>query len=264
MVIAPKLLILNGLIFCFTFISNVSYGETLEEKGLRIMTAMEQRDDGWVGLTADVEMVFGEKEEANYKFHIRLFERPEDGYKGVIVYNFPSDMKGVVSMVHLHRYTPSDMWIFLPKQKRVKRFSSQKKNSSFLGSPFTSEDLNRGEIERYTYRWVRNETYEGLPCSVVDRFPVEDNSGYKNERFWIDQVEYRNLKIEYYNMEDVHIKTQRFKDYKKYLDYFWREGKRTMVNEITKESATFLFKNWKLKIKLSESDFVPSRLRKLR
>lgn len=261
---ASKLLLLSGLIFCFTFIPTVSFGETLKEKGLRIITAMEQRDDGWVGLTSDVAMVFGEQKEATYKFHIRLFEKPKDGYKGVIIYDYPSDMKGVISMVHLHRNATSDMWIFLPKQKRVKRFSSQKKNSSFLGSPFTSEDLNRGEIERYTYWWVKDETYEGLPCSVVDRFPVEDNSGYKKERFWIDQMEHRNLKIEYYNMEDVHIKTQRFKDYKKYLDYFWREGKRTMVDETTKKSSTFLFTNWKLKVKLNESDFVPARLRKLR
>ena len=259
-----KLLILHGLIFCLAFTPSVSYGENPEEKGLRIMSAMELRDDGWVGLTADVDMLFGEQKDADYKFHIRLFEKPDDGYKGVIIYDYPSDMKGVVSMVHLHREAPSDMWIFLPKQKRVKRFSSQKKNSSFLGSPFTSEDLNRGEIERYTYRWVRDETYEGLPCSVVDRFPVEDNSGYKKERFWIDQTEQRNLKIEYYNTEDVHIKTQYFKNYSKYLDYFWREGERTMVDEITKKSTTFLFKNWKLKIKLNESDFVPARLRKLR
>jgi outer membrane lipoprotein-sorting protein len=264
MMIAPKLIILNGLIFCFTFISSVSYGETLEEKGLRIMTAMEQRDDGWVGLTADVEMVFGGKKEADYKFHIRLFEKPDDGYKGMIIYSYPSDMKGVISMVHLHRYTPSDMWIFIPSNKRVKRFSSQKKNSSFLGSPFTSEDLNRGEIERYTYRWVRNETYEGLPCSVVDRFPVEDNSGYKNERFWIEQREYRILKIEYYNMKDVHIKTQYFNDYKKYLDYFWREGSRTMVNEKTGARTTLFIKNWKLNLKLNENDFLPTRLKKLR
>jgi len=259
-----KLATLNGLIISFFLLSSVSYGETLEEKGLRIATAMEQRDDGWIGLTADAEMVFGEKKEADYKFHFRLFEKPDDGYKGMIIYYYPSDMKGVISMVHLHRYTPNDMWIFIPSNKRVKRFSSQKKNSSFLGSPFTSEDLNRGEIEKYTYRWVRDEEYERLPCSVIDRFPVEENSGYIKQRLWIDQIEQRILKMEFYNLKDVHIKTQYFKGYKKYLDYFWREDSRTMVDEKTGAHATLFIKNWELKVKLNENDFLPTRLKKLR
>lgn len=257
-------IVLNGLVGYFVTLANISHAETVEEKGLRIATAMELRDDGWVGLTADVEMVFGEQKEPNYKFHIRLFEKPNDGYKGLIIYDYPSDMRGVISMVHLHRYTPNDMWIFIPSNKRVKRFSSQKKNSSFLGSPFTSEDLNRGEVEKYTYHWIRDEDYEGLPCSVIDRLPVEENSGYIKQRLWIDQTEHRVLKMKFYNLQDVHIKTQYFKDYKKYLDHFWREGSRTMVNEKTKASATFFFKNWKLKVELNENDFLPTRLKKLR
>ncbi len=257
-------IILNGLVIYFAFLTNISHAETAQEKGLKIATAMERRDDGWIGQTADVEMVVGKQKEPVYKFHIRLLEKPDDGDKGIIVYNFPPDFRGVVSLAHIHRFVPNDMWIFIPRNKRVKRFSSQKKNSSFLGSEFTSEDLNRGEVEKYTYQWIRDEEYEGLPCSVIDRFPVEDNSGYIKQRMWIDQREHRVLKMEFYNLENFHIKTLYFKEYKKYLNYFWREGKRIMVNEKTGASTTFFLKNWELKVELNENDFTPTRLKKLR
>lgn len=261
-----KRFILTGLIFLIAIIPNVAYGQTTQEKGLKIATAMERRDDGWVGQTADVKMVIKDEKGQGviYEFHTRMLEVPDDGDKGVIIYDFPADMRGVISLALLHRLVPNDMWIFIPSNKRVKRFSSQKKNSSFLGSEFTSEDLNRGEVEKYTYRWVKDEEYEGLNCSVIDRFPVEENSGYKKQRLWIDQIEHRVLKMEYYNLDDDHIKTLYFKDYQKYLDHFWREGKRTMVNEKTGGSTTFHFRNWKLKVELNENDFTPSRIRKLR
>ena len=257
-------IVLNGLVIYFAFLVNISYSETVEEKGLRIATAMERRDDGWIGQTADVEMLVNQQKDPVYKFHARWLEKPEDGDKGVLIYKYPSDMRGVISLAHLHRFMTNDMWIFIPRNKRVKRFSSQKKNSSFLGSQFTNEDLNRGEVEKYSYRWIRDEDCEGLLCSVVDRFPEESNSGYTKQRIWIDQKEQRVMKMEFYNLKNFHIKTLYFKEFKQYLKYFWRESKRIMVNEKTDASTIFLFKNWKLKVELNENDFVPTRLKKLR
>ncbi len=163
-----KRFILIWLIFLIAIIPNVANGETTQEKGLKIATAMERRDDGWVGQTAEVEFVINAEKRrgAIYKFRTQWIEVPDDGDKGIIIYDFPADMRGVVSLAHLHRFVPNDMWIFIPRNKRVKRFSSQKKNSSFLGSEFTSEDLNRGEVEKYTYDWVKDEEYEELSCSV--------------------------------------------------------------------------------------------------
>ena len=261
-----KRFILKWLVFLIVIIPTAANGETAGEKGLKIATAMERRDDGWIGQTADVEFnIKNEKKQGMiYEFRSRWFEVPDDGDKAIIIYDFPADMRGIVSLAHLHRFVPNDMWIFVPSNRRVKRFSSQKKNSSFLGSEFTSEDLNRGEVEKYTYRWVKDEEYEELPCSVIDRFPVEENSGYIKQRLWIDQNEHRILKMEFYNLRDDHIKTLYLKDYQKYLDYFWREGKRIMVNEKSGKSTTALLKNWKLKVELNENDFTPSRIRKLR
>lgn len=261
-----KRFILIWLIFFIAIIPNVANGETTQEKGFKIATAMERRDDGWVGQTAEVEFVINAEKRrgAIYKFRTQWIEVPDDGDKGIIIYDFPADMRGVVSLAHLHKFVPNDMWIFIPRNRRVKRFSSQKKNSSFLGSEFTSEDLNRGEVEKYTYDWVKDEEYEELPCSVIDRFPVEANSGYIKQRLWIDQKEHRVLKMEYYNLKDDHIKTLYFKDYQKHLDYFWRESERTMVNEKTGQSTTGHFRNWKLKVELNKNDFTSNRIRQLR
>jgi hypothetical protein len=55
--------------------------------------------------------------------------------------------------------------------KRVKRISSGNRSGPFLGSEFAYEDLVAPEVDKYEYRWIRDERCGNHSCAVVERTP---------------------------------------------------------------------------------------------
>ena len=48
-----------------------------------------------------------------------------------------------------------------------------------MSSEFSYEDIASQEVEKYEYKWGRDEIYEGNECFVVDFYPVDKkSSGY--------------------------------------------------------------------------------------
>jgi len=86
-----------------------------------------------------------------------------------------------------HALTPDDQWLYLPALKRLKRISSRKKSGPFMGSEFAYEDMSSQEVEKYRYKWLRDETVEGRDAYVVERRPTYEYSGYTRQIVWIDK-----------------------------------------------------------------------------
>ena len=74
-----------------------------------------------------------------------------------------------------------------PALKRVKRISSSNQSGSFMGSEFAYEDMGTQEVEKYTYRYLRDEPCGKLTCTVVERFPTNRRSGYTRQIVWQGQ-----------------------------------------------------------------------------
>ena len=97
--------------------------------------------------------------------------------------------------------------LYLPALKRVKRISSSNRSGSFMGSEFAYEDMSAQEVERFTYRYLRDEPCGDLTCTVSERIPVDRKSGYRRQLVWHDRDELRVRKVEYYDRKDAHLKT---------------------------------------------------------
>ena len=106
-----------------------------------------------------------------------------------------------------HKAGDDDQWLYLPAVTRVKRIASANKSGSFMGSEFAYEDIGSQDVEKFTNKYLREETYEGMPCLVMERYPISPYSGYKRELFWIDKAEYRPFKIDYHDRKDSLLKT---------------------------------------------------------
>ena len=96
-------------------------------------------------------------------------EVPTDGDKNIMVFDRPRDLKGTAILTFTHKTTPDEQWLYLPALKRVKRISSADKSGPFMGSEFAYEDLSSQEVEKYVYRYLRDESLEGELCFVVER-----------------------------------------------------------------------------------------------
>lgn len=234
--------------------------ETPEEKGLRIAGEAVQSDEGFGDSEVAMTMVLRNRQgdESVRYFRTRILELTDDGDKSLSVFERPADVRGTALLTHAHKTGDDDQWLYLPALKRVKRISSSNKSGSFVGSEFSYEDLSSQEVEKYTYRWLRDEPCPGAPelvCRVVERFPVDEGSGYTRQVSWMDRDEYRPWKIEFHDRRDAHLKTLVFADYRQYLDRHWRAHELSMVNHQTGKSTDLTFDEFVFGQGLGDRDF---------
>jgi outer membrane lipoprotein-sorting protein len=241
--------------------------ETAEEKGLAIAVEADKRDAGYGDSTAAMLMALRNRhgQESRREMRYRTLEVLGDGDKSLTIFDSPKDVKGTAFLNYTHKNGDDDQWLYLPALKRVKRISSRNKSGSFMGSEFAYEDIASQEIEKYTYKWLRDELFENMQCFVVERYPVDrKNSGYKRQVIWIDKDEYRTLQVEYYDRKDALLKTLRMSDYKKYIDTYWRPAALHMLNHQTGKSTELHFSGYRFKVGLTNDDFSKNSLKRVK
>ena len=232
------------------------------KKGLEIMTKADKSNNGFKGETSDMEMTLinahGDKVERRMKSKIK--ETAGDGDKSIFEFKWPADVKGTKMLTWTHKTGNDDQWLYLPALKRVKRITSRNKTGSFMGSEFSYEDLNSQEVEKYTYKYVKDDKLDGRAVQIVERVSTDKNTGYSKQVMYHDP-EYENpLKIEYYDRKGELLKVAVFSDYKK-LGNFWRSHKIVMDNKQTKKSSILLWKNRELNKDFSDSQFNQNKLK---
>jgi hypothetical protein len=257
-----------GLAFALTFLSTgVVFAETPEEKGYNISLEAERRDDGFQDNESDMLMILKNKQEATSEREMKvkgLEGKGDEGDKSLIVFLSPRDQKGTALLTHQHADRDDDQWLYLPALKRVKKIASSKKSGPFMGSEFSFEDIGGQSIEDYTYKYLRDDTYDGQDCFVVESYPVDKNSGYTKVQTWIDKEHYRTLKAEFYDRKDSHLKTLSASGFKQYEGKFWRPDELLMVNHQTGRSTVLKQSNMKFKSGLSDADFNKNSLKRAR
>ncbi len=260
---------MNRLIFfllSLAFLPIVSFAQSPEEKGLEIAKEVNRRDDGFHDYSAELTMTLRNKqgEESTRIIRNSTLEVPGDGDKSLIIFENPKDVKGTAFLSFTHKVENDDQWLFLPALKRVKRINSSNKSGSFMGSEFAYEDITSQEVEKFTYRWIKDDLLDGKTAFLVERDPVDPNSGYTRQEVWYDQKEYIPLKIVFYDRKNALLKTLTYTDYKQYLGQYWRADRMEMLNHQTGKSSTLSWKNYQFKTGLSDQDFNKNSLKRAR
>ena len=237
---------------------------TPEETGLEIAREADRRDTGFHDFQAELSMLLRNRhgEESLREMRSQVLEVVDDGDKTLIVFDRPPDVKGTALLSFSHKLGPDDQWLYLPALARVKRIASKNKSGPFMGSEFAYEDLASQEVEKYSYKYLRDETYEGLDCFVLERDPVDENSGYSRQLVWIDKAEYRPQRIEFYDRKNDLLKTLVFSDYRQYLGQYWRADRMFMNNQQTGKSTLLTWKKYAFRTGLDESDFNKNALKR--
>jgi len=252
-----------------TLLSFNVYAQTPEEKGLEIAKEADARDNGWGDTTANMKMVLINKqgETSSREIRTKTLEMQNDGDKSLTIFDKPKDIRGTAFLTFSHVKGSDDQWLYLPALKRVKRISSRNKSGPFMGSEFAYEDMSSQEVDKYTYKYLKDEacgTNGELTCFVSERYPVDEFSGYTKQVGWVDQTEYRPWKIDFYDRKGALLKTLTLSDYHQYLNKYWRANRMEMVNHITGKKSILTWSNYQFKTGLKESDFNKSKLKRLR
>ena len=259
-----KKIILASVVVLLTI--NASYAQTPEEKGLSIAQEVERRDQGWSDSTSKMIMLLRNRQgdESSRSIRIKSLEIRGDGDKSLTIFDSPRDIKGTAFLSYSHISKPDDQWLYLPALKRVKRISSANKSGPFMGSQFAYEDLASFEVDKYSYKYLRDENLDGKDTQVIENYPKYKYSGYTRQIVWIDKQRHIPLKVEYYDRKNALLKTLIFSNYKQYLKKYWRAHKQVMENHQNGKSTTLTWNNFEFRKGLTKRDFERSRLKRAR
>lgn len=252
---------LGGMVFTLSLFAQ----SQAEQRGLTIAKAADKADQGFESTSANLKMVLKNKkgQVSERLLYNKTLEQTEDGDKSLIVFNSPRDVKGTSTLTYTHKTGSDDQWLYLPAVKRVKRISSDNKSGPFMGSEFAYEDLSSQEVEKYTYKFLREETLDGEKTEVIERFPVDPKSGYTRQIVWYNKAKgYRIEKVEFYDRKNALLKTLDYKGYQKYENKFWRAGEMLMVNHQTDKQTQLIFENYQFRLGLTEEDFTQNSLKR--
>lgn len=237
-----------------------------EDQGLAIAQEIKLRDEGWIDMTASMNMVLRNKngQESVREIRMKVLEVANDGDKSLSIFDRPKDVKGTAFLSFSHTSGADDQWLYLPALKRVKRIASRNKSGPFMGSEFSFEDLSSFEIGKYNYKFIKEEACSIGRCFVVEQYPTDKNSGYTKRIVWVDKAEYRMLKTEFYDRKNSLLKTLTTENHQQYKDKFWRPSLIKMVNHQSKKSTDLTYNQYTFGNGLSDSDFNQNTLKRAR
>ncbi len=254
------------LVIIFALFSAQTFALTLQERGLQIITEVDKRDTGFGDTKATLKMRLIDRKgnESLRSLKMKTLEVVGDGDKSLTIFSNPSDIKGTAFLSFTHALMPDEQWLYLPALKRVKRISSTNKSGPFLGSEYAFEDLTSFEVAKYNYKYLRDETIEGIASYVLELIPNYKHSGYTKQIVWIDQERYIAIKADYYDRKESLLKTQLFKDYKQYLNQYWRSGEQIMTNHQNGKRTELLWEDYQFGMGLTDRDFDKNTLKRAR
>lgn len=259
------------IVLLFSFCFNLGRAETPAEKGYAIAREYDRRDLGYKDYVADMEMVLinanGEKSTRQLRAKTIEVEQNGESERRLLVLEGPRDVRGTVLLIASQKQHSDDQWLYFPSIKRVKRISSGNKSGPFMGSEFAYEDFSSPELDKYTYSYLGEgacgEQGE-LVCYMLERYPVEKDSGYSKQVLWIDRDEYRLWQVHFYDRKNSLLKTLRVSEFLQYLDKYWRAGRMHMENVQTNKKTMLVWSDYKFSTGLDLTEFHPSRLQNVR
>lgn len=126
------------------------------------------------------------------------------GYKVLIVFNSPPDLKNVGFLIHARTFADRDLWAYFPAYKRVRRIATSFQDDSFFGSDFSYDDFGGPpNLDDYKFSIQKEDVIDGKACYVVEVTPKVRRK-YTKYIVWVAKDLWIHLKIDYYQDKDIY------------------------------------------------------------
>jgi outer membrane lipoprotein-sorting protein len=126
----------------------------------------------------------------------------------VIVFQQPASVRGTRFLTLEKTAGGKDQWIYLPSLGKVRRIAASEGSAGFMGTDMSYDDLNAQSRKagEDTHTLLREESYGGAPCCVIQSIPKDSSYQYGKMILWIDKATLVNYKIEMYDRRGTLVK----------------------------------------------------------
>ncbi|MBL8023423.1 MAG: outer membrane lipoprotein-sorting protein [Elusimicrobia bacterium] len=119
--------------------------------------------------------------------------------KSYIRFTAPASIDGTCFLSWQVEGKDDEQFLYLPVIGRDRRIASSQKNSDFVNTDFTYEDMQERNVDKDTHTLLREESRSGRECWVIESVPLDPKSSqYKRWISWIPKDIYIPLRVEYY------------------------------------------------------------------
>lgn len=143
-------------------------------------------DDG----LAQVKMTITDrrgKERVKEFIMLRMDEEEGGKQKYYTYFKKPSDISRLTFMVHKVPDGNDRRWIYIPSVDLVKPISADDKNSSFVGSHFSYEDVSGRHWSEDNHQLLADSTVDGAAVWVIESVPAEPYKGFARKLSYISK-----------------------------------------------------------------------------
>jgi len=185
-----------------------------------------------------------------------------DGTRSYLEFTAPADIAGTKLLIHEHKNSADDLWLYLPAIRKVRRVSSSQKYRSFVGTDFSYADLGSRNVDEYTYKINGQDTLQGKFCYILESNEKEGtDTQYHRIVSWVDTTSWIPLKSEMYD-EDNNLYKRLNTEQLKQFSGVWMPQKLTMENIQDKTKTILNFKDIQINTGLSDNIFTQRNLRR--
>lgn len=162
-------------------------------------------DDGVAEVNMKLVDKKGKEREREFTM-LRLDEEDGGDQKYYTYFKKPSDVSRMTFMVHKTSEGNDARWIYVPSVDLIKPISADDKNSSFVGSDFTYEDVSGRHWNEDNHTLTGEAEHNGQAVYVIESVPKEKYKGFAKKISYISKEHNLPLKEEYFNDKDKMIR----------------------------------------------------------
>lgn len=153
------------------------------------------------GKSEVVMTIVDKKGKERVKEFVMLRLDTEDGgdQKYYTYFRKPSDISRLAFMVHKSVDGNDKRWIYVPSVDLIKPISADDKNSSFVGSDFSYEDVSGRHWLEDNHKLMADSTLDGKAVYVIESVPKVEYPGFARRISYIDKANMLPVKEEYFD-----------------------------------------------------------------
>ncbi len=192
----------------------------------------------------------------------RRFSRVEkdETVKYLLVFDNPSEVRGVALLAIRHQTGPVESMIYLPAfGKELKSNIGKSRGSNFLGTDFALEDLAAEVLSDFRYVRVADQKINKIIHFVVEALPqdkeIERITGYGLRRHFIRQDNFFIIRTDFYDRSGRFFKSQTSHDLKRVDGDMWRANMILMENHRDRHNTLI-----KIDRRVFSHDYVPPEM----
>ncbi len=204
----------------------------------QVMNNVYNRPDG-NNMNATLNMTITNAKGAQRVRNIVQYRQTEGNVeRKIMFFTSPADVRNTSFLNYSYSDgKKDDRWIYLPALGRVRRIASDSSNDSFMGSDFTFDDMGARHPSSDQHKIVREESFQGWDCYVIESIPNETNSEYAKTLNWIIKDQWIGLKKEFIDKNGSIVRKLEINDYEQ-IDSIWVITNMTMSNIVKNTSTT--------------------------